>query len=544
MTLSENGGVFSDDRIVCPFHATCFHAETGDVEDGPAFDNLPLLDLEVRGGRVFVTIPTDERSRFLEKREPCRHTLPPPGVAGSAGDVVVIGSGAAAAGAVETFLRHGHAGGLTVISKDKAGFWDRIKVSKSISATDYSSKNVLIDPSVWAASGVHLKLGFEVTDVDTTSRTVYARPCDSSDASKSESIRYDKLLCASGGPARTFRSDRGERITIPGAELNNIFSLRNAQDSLAVHDALQAYSDSESGARVVVIGSSFIGMEAAASISAYAADGLVQSIDIVGMEVEPFERVLGVQFGEIVRHIHEGAIDALNEDMLTDETLEHDSPSLRQTFHMQAKLHEFTGSSAVTGVRIERPGAGGKMEMVELDADIVVLGAGMIPAVDYLRDTDAKIGNGVRVDATLKACPHVWVAGDIAEIPNTRFKTDDRDAFIRVEHWDVAIDQGRCAARNMLLELAGKEGLPFDVVPFFWTQQHGNNIRYAGHAHFVTPENIIIQGNTTDAKPKLTAFFCNGSKVSVSRCARSRPLPLMYDLSCEQSLKANNTGRR
>ncbi|KAA0163999.1 hypothetical protein FNF31_02548 [Cafeteria roenbergensis] len=402
----KSGSVLSKDRIVCPFHAACFNAETGDVEDGPAMDSLPVYPTRIHGGRVYVKIPLTNKNKLVSRRQPCRHVVKAPG-SSDGGDIVIVGCGAAAAGAIETILASGHSGSLTVVSKDKAGFWDRVKVSKAISSTDYSSRNVFIDPAVWKEAGVNLMLGYEVTS-----------------------------------------------------------------------------------------GSSFIGMEAAASLQSYVADGLVRSIDVIGMEAEPFERVLGLEVGRVMRARHERAAAALG-------------PAFDLRFHMGARTKAFNGTAVVTSVTvIESDGA-----VVDLEADLVVLGAGMIPAVGYLAGTDAKVGMAVRVDETLKACDHVWAAGDIAELPNRRFSSCERDAFIRIEHWDSAIDQGRCAARNMLSELAGRPGAPFDVVPFFWTQQLGVNIRYAGHCHFVTEADTIVHGDSSSESIKLTVFYCSGSKV-------------------------------
>lgn len=534
LSLSHGGGVLSGDRLVCPFHASCFNVETGDVEDGPSMSGLPIFETRMAGGDLYANLPVTAAGKLVEHREPCRHRVPPAG--STPGDVVVIGSGAAAAGAIETLLAGGHSGSVTVISKDRAGFWDRIKVSKAVTETDYSKKHVIIDPAKWEAAGVKLMLGYEVTTVDAAALSVSAVPCGSSSADAVE-VRYDKLICASGGPARTFRADKGERFTIDGADLSNIFVLRDATDNVGVARALDEFADAERAARVVVVGSSFIGMEAAASLMSNVSDRALQSIDIIGMEAEPFERVLGLGVGRVMRRIHQDKAQAANDEATAAAGGPRDdgSPWFTQTFHMRSKTLEFEGSGGlVTGVRISTPLPSGGEETRVLPADIVVIGAGMIPATDYLSGTPAVVRNGVRVDATLKACDHIWAAGDIAEIPNTRFSTCDGDAFLRIEHWDVAIDQGRCAARNVMRELAGKAGEPFDVVPFFWTQQHGTNIRYAGHAHFVSDADTIIRGDMDAAKPKLIAFYCSDKKVSLARLA-GLCTPAANDLR-EQSL--------
>jgi len=113
-------------------------------------------------------------------------------------------------------------------------------------------------------------------------------------------------------------------------------------------------------------------------------------------------------------------------------------------------------------------------------------------------------GGGVIVDQYLEACPDVFVAGDIAAFPY--WEADG--AITRVEHWDVAIQQGRVAARNMV----GKKE-PFRTVPFFWTQQYGAKIRvrYAGHAH-EWDEQIFQYGKPTD--DSWVCYFVHGGKVT------------------------------
>ena len=513
--MGKKGGVLSGDRVVCPAHAACFNVETGDIEDGPGMDHLPMYDIEVRGDRVFATLPVTAANKLVVRRKPCRRAVGEPG-ATSGGDIVIIGCGAAAAGAVETLLAAGHAGSVTVVSKDTAGFWDRVRVSKNVTADDHSVRSKVIDPEEWSDAGVSLVFGHEVTSVSTDDRTVYCAPVDGGEA---KAIRYDKLLCASGGPARAFLPH--ERFSLPGADLGNIFVLRDARDNGAVYAAVNEFRDSERGARVVIVGSSFIGMEAAKSLMGEAPEGLVSSIDVIGMETEPFERVLGVEVGATMRRMHH---------RLAAQSAEDCDGAFELRFHMETKTTGFVGAGAVRGVCVTH--SDGSEEVLE--ADVVVIGSGMIPAIDYLSRTEARCGNGVRVDETLKACDHVWAAGDIAEIPNTRFATCDRDAFIRIEHWDSAIDQGRCAARNMLQELAGRDGQAFDVVPFFWTGQPDVNIRYAGHCHFVSSDDTVIHGDLGADVPSATVFYCSGPKV------RSRPAPPCNWDSRARRLAAND----
>ena len=141
-----------------------------------------------------------------------------------------------------------------------------------------------------------------------------------------------------------------------------------------------------------------------------------------------------------------------------------------------------------------------------LKADIVIIGSGIVPAVSYLKTTEAielRKGppGGIVVDENMKAGEGIWAAGDVAFFPSTH----GTQSGVRIEHWDVAIDQGRAAARNMLRPTAP---VPYRNVPFFWTRQYAKNVRYAGHSErFSLPGGEIIIHGRLDATAPLASSF-------------------------------------
>jgi len=249
--------------------------------------------------------------------------------------------------------------------------------------------------------------------------------------------------------------------------------LRHVQDAQKIDSACQE------GKRVVVIGSSFISMELVVALS----KRKLASIDVIGMEEVPFEAVLGKEVGQGLKTYHE---------------------SQGVKFHMQTKVSKIIASSSnsevATGVEI--PGK-------TFEADVIIMGVGVAPATDFLKASNIQLekDGGISVDEymNVKGYEDIYAIGDIAHYPVKALNTT-----ARIEHWNVASNQGRSVGQT----IAGKKK-SFEKVPIFWSAQ-GGQLRYCGYG--AGYDDIIIFGNP--AELKFVAYYCkSGSIVAVASMA-------------------------
>jgi 3-phenylpropionate/trans-cinnamate dioxygenase ferredoxin reductase subunit len=425
-------GIVVDDTIRCPWHHACFSLRTGAALRAPALDGLTRWRTEQRDGKVFVcgSLPADPKP-----------TLAAPDLPSS---IVIIGGGAAGTAAAVTLRQEGYAGSLTLLSADDAAPYDRPNLSKDYLAGEAPEDWLPLRPAdFYVGHQIDLRLGARVTAIEPASHTV--RLADGSD------LTYGALLLATGAEPI--------RLDVPGADLPHVQTLRSLADS-------RALIAKASGARqCVVIGASFIGLEAAAALRAREI-----AVHVVAPDKRPMERVMGPAIGDMVRAVHEqhGVI-----------------------FHLGATAVAIDGDGVTlsTGER--------------LAADVVVVGIGVRPATGLAEQAGLATDHGVLVDAFLQTdAPGIFAAGDIARWPDRR-----TGARIRVEHWVVAERQGQVAARNML----GRRER-FDAVPFFWTRQYDTTIDYVGHAE--RWDRIDIDGDPA-ARNCAATFWQDGKKLAV-----------------------------
>ncbi len=395
-------GLVVGETVRCPWHHACFSLRTGEALAAPALDPVSCWKVEVKGERALV------RKR-KEVPEPRRHPAKSPE------SVVIVGSGAAGEAAAEMLRREGYTGSVTIFSDDSAPPCDRPNLSKDyLAGTAQASWIPLRSAKFYREHEIALRLNTKVASIDVErSRVGLADGCE---------LTYGALLLATGAEP--------VRLKIPGAELPHVHYLRTLADSEAIIAAIGAGAK-----RAVVIGASFIGLEVAASLRTRGVE-----VHVVAPEARPLERIMGVELGDFIRHLHE---------------------SKGVHFHLEQTATVFDADS-VTLKNGDR-----------LPADLIVVGVGVRPRTALAEAAGLEVENGVVVNEYLQTgVANVYAAGDIARWPDRA-----SGEHIRVEHWVVAQRQGQVAARNIL---GANE--PYASVPFFWSQHYDAGINYVGHA--------------------------------------------------------------
>src|SRR5499427_8958453 len=262
-------GLMVGDTVRCPWHHACFSLRTGEAIGAPAFNPMSCWRVETRDGKAFVR----------DKVEPTKLLAKGTGASDSSSRIVIVGGGAAGFAAAEMLRREGFSGSLTMVSSDDTAPYDRPNCSKDYLAGNAPEEWMPLRPDDWyKQQAIDLVLRTEVTGIDTKARQVTL--------AGGKSLRFDKLLLATGAEP--------VRLDIPGADRPHVHVLRSLADSRAI------IATAKEARRAVVIGASFIGLEVAAALRARGIE-----THVVAPERRPLERVLGREFGDFVRAIHE-----------------------------------------------------------------------------------------------------------------------------------------------------------------------------------------------------------------------------------------------
>jgi NADPH-dependent 2,4-dienoyl-CoA reductase/sulfur reductase-like enzyme/nitrite reductase/ring-hydroxylating ferredoxin subunit len=443
-------GLLTEGTVRCPWHHACFDLRTGAAKP-PALNAISCYEVLREGARVRV-------GRRLPDSEP------PTSPTGAPGRIVVVGAGAAGHAACETLRREGYRGELLLIGADTALPVDRPNLSKDYLAGSAPEEWLPLRPrDFFDENGIELALGERVLSVNIARKQVMVE--------SGRTHSYDRLLLATGADPI--------KLDLPGGDLPHVHYLRTLADSRAIIAAAQT------ARRAVVIGSSFIGLEVAASMRARNLE-----VHVVGPDAVPLGRVMGTELGGFIRKVHEQHGVA---------------------FHLGTRPRAIDETSVMldNGER--------------LPAQLVVIGIGVTPQTSLAEKAGLAVDGGVLVDEYLQtSAPDVFAAGDIARWPDRR--SSER---IRVEHWVVAQRQGRTAARNML---GMRE--KFDAVPFFWSAHYDVAINYVGHAS--TWDRVEVEGSF-DARDVAVRFIANGKVRALATIFRDQE-SLLFERQLESSI--------
>ena len=359
--------------------------------------------------------------------------------------VVIVGGGGTGDYAAFTLRKKGFEGDIVILSADHDRPYDRPYLSKEFLRGEIDVAKVFLhEEADYARERIDLRLEQRVTGGSLRERRLTV--------DGPGEVSFDVLVLGLGGTPRRLPG-------IPDAE--NVFTLRSLRDSRTIRDALRAAT------RILLIGAGFIGAEVAAS-----ARQLGKEVVIVEALPVPLQRALGREVGEIYAGIHRGK----GVDVHTDTKVE--------TWH--------TSGNRVLGISL----SGGKRQ----DADLVLVAVGIEPNLDLPRALNLPIeGGGVKVDEGLRAAADVFVGGDVALHAHPVLGRS-----LRVEHWEVAKNQGRGIGAS----IAGGYA-PYTKLPYFWSDQYDVTLEYRGQA---SGDDTAVWRGDREAL-KFTVFYLREGRV-------------------------------
>ena len=373
----------------------------------------------------------------------------------SAERIVIVGAGQAAAQACASLRQFGYPGALTLIGDEPALPYQRPPLSKAYMKGDLAEERLYFKPQDWYDSqSIDVMRNTRVTTIDRAARTV------TTDSGKS--LDYDALIISTGSRPRA--------LPVPGAELGNVFDLRDLKDVEAIRPHMQA------GRRLVIVGAGYIGLEAAA---------VARQLGLEVTVLEMADRVLARVTSPVMSKFFEDEHKRQGVDIRTG-----------------ARLAELRGAQTVQSAVLA--------DGTDIPADIVLVGIGILPNQELAAEAGIACKNGIIVDRDARTNdPRVFAAGDCAHRPLVHYGRDGR-----LESVHNAIEQGKLAAAAIM----GKPR-PVEDCPWFWSDQYDLKLQIAGLSEGY--DQIVVRGNPDDRK--FAAFYLRNGKLIAVDAINSAP---------------------
>ncbi|MEK2493399.1 FAD-dependent oxidoreductase [Kitasatospora purpeofusca] len=371
--------------------------------------------------------------------------------AGRQRPIVIVGASLGGAKAAQALREAGYTGGIVLIGEEHERPYERPPLSKGYLLGKSSREKIYVHPPEWYAEhDVTLRLGTRVVSIDPAAHTVTL--------ADNGRVEYAKLLLTTGSVPR--------RLTLPdtgSGDFGGVHYLRRVEDSERIRKEFRP------GARIVVIGAGWIGLETAAAARTAGAE-----VTVLEAAELPLLRVLGREVAQVFADLHrDHGVD----------------------LRFGAKVAELTGADGrVTGVRL---GDG-----TVVPADAVVVGVGISPDTELAEAAGLEVENGIKTDEHLRTSdPDIHAAGDVANAYHPQL-----GRHIRVEHWANAVNQPQTAARAML----GEDAV-YDRVPYFFSDQYDLGMEYVGWVEPGGYDRVVFRG---DVKAReFIAFWLSEGKV-------------------------------
>jgi len=379
-------------------------------------------------------------------------------VTGPVGRVVIVGGGQAGADAAAALRMAGHEGEIVLVGEEPSLPYARPPLSKAFLAGEVSEEALLIrSPSAYATNRITVRTGTAVARIDRGAREVVL--------TSGERLGYDRLVLATGGTPRRFDTPETARAS-------NVLTLRTLTDATALREYLQP------GARAVILGAGYVGLEIAAAARA-------RRIEVTVVEIAP--RVLARVTSPVMSAFFERIHREEGVEIITGATVDG---------------YEVADSGDVTGVRL----ADGRV----LPSDVVLFGVGMVPRTELAEEAGLRVDNGIVVDERMRTTdPDVFAIGDVSSHPDPR-----NGGLRRLESVPNASEQARIVA-----SVITGSTRPYDATPWFWSDQYDLKLQMAGLA--VAYDDLVVRGDPDDGR-ELTVLYLRG-QVVIAADAVNRP---------------------
>jgi len=372
-------------------------------------------------------------------------------------DVLIIGASLAGLRCATGLRRAGFVGRIVLAGDEPHRPYDRPPLSKQYLAGEWDADRVQLTPEdKWDELDLEFCSGLHAVHLDPATRTVVFED--------GSSLSGEALVLATGARPRH----------LPGTEKNErVHVLRTLHDASALRDVLATEA-----CQVVVIGAGFIGAEVAAT-----ARQLGHQVTMIEAATAPMERGLGSEIGAICGQLH------------VDEGVD---------LRLSTGVNNVEGSDPAVKIELT--------DESEIEADVVVVGIGVVPNTEWLEGCGLAIDDGVVADEFCAVAEGIYAAGDVVRWPNPKFG----DELMRVEHWENAVEQGGYVARRIM----GVETEAFAPVPWFWSDQYSHKLQLAGRPRG-TDQMEIIDGSV-DEKRFAAVFGREGRLTGVFGLNRPR----------------------
>ncbi len=351
--------------------------------------------------------------------------------------IAIVGAGHAAGQAIATLRQKKFGGRIVLIGDEPYLPYQRPPLSKKYLAGELAVERLYVKPAAFYGDAqIELRLNTRVSDVDRSTRRLTT--------SNGNEVAYDKLILATGSRVR--------KLQVEGCELEGIHYLRGIADV----DGIRAAASK--GARVVIVGAGYIGLEVAAVCRQRGLD-----VTVIEMADRVLSRVVSTQVSDFYQRTHAShGVKLLLATGLSG-------------FHGNGKVHSVnTGDGQV------------------LAADFVVIGVGILPNVELAESAGLEVNDGIVVnDKCQTSDSNIYAVGDCTSHPNAIYDTQ-----LRLESVHNAVEQAKTAASN----ICGVE-MHYAQVPWFWSDQYDLKLQIAGLSQGY--DTTILRGN-----PESASFSC------------------------------------